>query len=573
MHSARVPSQDDVLQAFKRAGFASFTPLQQRLIPLVLKNRDVVAPVPGGGGTTTGIVAPLLLSLRGAGPSLRALILLPTVADVGKVARAATRFTRVIHDAPEVMSLGEIEDARRESRRLEKGAAIVAGTVERVIDHIRRGGLSFNDLQTVVVREPEAAERADFVKDVQFIFAKWTVRPRIILLARAALTEEDELGQLLHHPLTLGGEEKETSTPAVHLVFGTDGKPLADALLRVILGMRLPPVVVFYSPRADVRGMLDALRARGLRAVLLPAGGRQGGDRSDALRAFARRALDAVFVPLGAGAVASDLEETASSQVVFLDPPTGPVRSPGGLLKRAGVIVLADRERDLTRLQEAIGVPFDKKDMPGDEEVLTGAIDRVLRRMKDEDKAELALLRARIRRQVPLLLRPLFMASLLKSQLPAAAGLAGIQSRSPTGTRQRAATVGPQPSPAPVPGVPPRGQRGRFGRSVQEPGAGRPPRAAETQRAPRPTGEFTQLFVSIGRNRRVYARDLTELFTEKLQLTAGDIGGVRVFDKYSFVDIVPGKAEDAISRLSGTELKGRPITVNYAKKKEEKEEK
>jgi ATP-dependent RNA helicase DeaD len=107
------------------------------------------------------------------------------------------------------------------------------------------------------------------------------------------------------------------------------------------------------------------------------------------------------------------------------------------------------------------------------------------------------------------------------------------------------------------------------------PGSDRSGRQNESQRPGKPVtgreGEFTQLFISIGRNRRVYARDLTELFTEKLQLHAGDIGGVRVFEKYSFVDIVPGKAGEAIARLSGSEVKGRTITVNYAKKKEEKE--
>jgi hypothetical protein len=110
-----------------------------------------------------------------------------------------------------------------------------------------------------------------------------------------------------------------------------------------------------------------------------------------------------------------------------------------------------------------------------------------------------------------------------------------------------------------------------------EAGADRQGRQSESPRPPKPgaagEGQFTQLFISIGRNRRVYARDLTELFTEKLQLQAGDIGGVRVFEKYSFVDIVPGRAGDAIALLSGSELKGRTITVNYAKKKEEKEEK
>ena len=110
-----------------------------------------------------------------------------------------------------------------------------------------------------------------------------------------------------------------------------------------------------------------------------------------------------------------------------------------------------------------------------------------------------------------------------------------------------------------------------------QPGADRQGRQSESQRPPKAgagvEGQFTQLFVSIGRNRRVYARDLTELFTEKLQLVEGDIGGVRVFDKYSFVDIAPGKAEEAITKLNGLDVKGRPIAVNYAKKKEEKESK
>jgi hypothetical protein len=101
-------------------------------------------------------------------------------------------------------------------------------------------------------------------------------------------------------------------------------------------------------------------------------------------------------------------------------------------------------------------------------------------------------------------------------------------------------------------------------------------RGGEPQRPAKPDahkeGEYTQLFVSIGRNRRVFARDLQQLFAEKVALASGDIGGVRVFEKYSFVDIVPGKAGEAIAKLSGTELKGRTITVNYAKKKEEKEQ-
>jgi ATP-dependent RNA helicase DeaD len=569
MHPAKIPSQDEVLQTFQRAGFASFTPLQQGLIPLLLKGRDAVAEVPEGSGVSTAIAAPLVLALRGAGPALRALIILPDLETVGKVARAFTRFSRTVRDA------------RREQRRIEREATIIAGTTGRVIDHIRRGSLSFSSLRTVIVREPASDDRADFIKDVQFILAKWTERPRIILLARPPLAVDNELVPLLHHPLSMDVQEQSGSRAGTgtHVAILSESRPAAEFLARVILGMRLPPVLAFYPPRIDGRGLMDILRSRGLRAVLLPPGGRQQADRRDALLAFSRRALDVLLVPLATGTVAPDLEDLAPSQVVFMDFPTGPLRSPGGMLKRAAIIALGEREKDLGRLQEAIGVTFDRKELPDDDALLTGAIDRVLRRIRDEDKAELARLRTRIRRQVPLLLRPLFMASLLKSQLALPTASAGQQPRAPTGGRQRGSSVAPLQAPSSDVNIPPRGQRGRFGRSA--PDAGRPAKRPEAQRPadaprtsraePRAGGDYAQLFVSVGRNRRVFARDLSELFTEKLQLAAGDIGGVRVFDKYSFVDIARSRAEEAISKLSGLEVKGRPITVNYAKKKEEKE--
>jgi ATP-dependent RNA helicase DeaD len=574
MHPARVPSQDEVLQTFRRAGFASLTPLQQALIPLLLKGRDAVAEVPEGSGTSTAIAAPLVLALRGAGPALRALIILPDAEQVGKVARAFTRFARTVRDAPAFVPLGEIEDARREQRRLEREATVVAGTAGRVIDHIRRGGLSFGSLQTVILREPATEDRADFVKDVQFIVAKWTDRPRIVLLARPPLAADNELAALLHHPLAMDVQEKGGPGTAVgtHVAILSEGRPSAESLARVILGLRLPPVLAFHSPRTDARGLIEVLRSRGLHAVLLPPGGRQQTDRREALLGFSRRAMDVLLVPLAGGAVAPDLEDLAPSQVVFLEFPSGPVRSPGGMLKRAAIIALGEREKDLGRLQEAIGVAFDRKELPDDDALLTGAIDRVLRRIQDEDKAELARLRTRIRRQVPLLLRPLFMASLLKSQLGFLSAAAGQPPRAPAGGRQRGPSAASPQRPASDLSIPPRGQRGRFGRNA--PDAGRPLRRPEAPRpaeGPRAGGDYAQLFVSVGRNRRVYARDLTELFTEKLQLAAGDIGGVRVFDKYSFVDISRARAEEAINRLSGLEVKGRPITVNYAKKKEEKE--
>jgi ATP-dependent RNA helicase DeaD len=583
MHSARVPSQDEILQAVRRAGYQALTPLQSRLIPLLLRGRDVAVEVPPGSGATTAVVVPLALGLRGAGPAPHAVILVPGAEDVAKIGRAWARFSRVVRDAPFFVPLGEIEDARREQRRLEKGATVVAGTPLRVIDHIRRSSLGFGKLATFVMREPAPEARADFIKDVQFIFAKFTQRPQVVLLSRSPLDESNELLTHLHHPVLLPAEDKAAAAPAAgeHCAFPLGAAPRADVLARMLLGLRLPPTVVFHLPRTDARRIVEALRGHGLRAASLPlpAGvGRQSAEQRIAAVAFSRRSLDALLLPLGTATLPPDLEQLSPAHVIYYEPPGVGIR--GGIpafVKRARLFAVVEpgRERDFTRLQEALGVAFNQGEIPNDEAVLTGAIDRAVQRMKAEDPSELARLRSQIRRQVPLLQRPLFMAALLKAQLPPL-GEQGAKKQHVPQAPARAAE-----SPA---AVPPRGQRGRFGRNLEEPGS-RLQRHAESARQPRPPeglrqprvearkpGEFAQLFVSIGRNRRVYARDLTQLFTEKLQLLEGDIGGVRVFEKYSFVDIVPARAEDAIARLTGTELKGRAITVNYAKKKGEKQD-
>lgn len=78
---------------------------------------------------------------------------------------------------------------------------------------------------------------------------------------------------------------------------------------------------------------------------------------------------------------------------------------------------------------------------------------------------------------------------------------------------------------------------------------------------------FTRLFVSIGKSRRIFPTDLVNLFTDKLNLTKNQVGVVKVLDNYSFLEISSSVAERAISVLSGFNYKGRRISVNYARKK------
>ncbi len=79
----------------------------------------------------------------------------------------------------------------------------------------------------------------------------------------------------------------------------------------------------------------------------------------------------------------------------------------------------------------------------------------------------------------------------------------------------------------------------------------------------------TTLFVSAGKNRRVFPKDLARLFQSKLDLEQSDIGTIKVLDSYSFLEISKDHAERAIELMNGEDFKGRKLTVNHARKRNE----
>lgn len=81
-------------------------------------------------------------------------------------------------------------------------------------------------------------------------------------------------------------------------------------------------------------------------------------------------------------------------------------------------------------------------------------------------------------------------------------------------------------------------------------------------------GEMTSVFIGIGKNRRVFPRDLIALFTEVDGITGEDIGQIKILDNYSFMEIKPERAKTAIDSVNGREFRGRKLTVNYARKKD-----
>jgi RNA recognition motif-containing protein len=79
--------------------------------------------------------------------------------------------------------------------------------------------------------------------------------------------------------------------------------------------------------------------------------------------------------------------------------------------------------------------------------------------------------------------------------------------------------------------------------------------------------ESKKLFISIGKNRRLFPREIITLIMSKTSSEREDIGMIKILDNYSFVQVKDSRAEEIINALNGLRFRGRTLSVNFAKPK------
>lgn len=90
------------------------------------------------------------------------------------------------------------------------------------------------------------------------------------------------------------------------------------------------------------------------------------------------------------------------------------------------------------------------------------------------------------------------------------------------------------------------------------------------ERAPRieiPEDMATTIFVNIGKNRKVYPRDIVGMITNVAGIERERIGEIRILASYSFVQLFKEDGDKVIAALNEYEYRGRKLSVNYSREK------
>ncbi len=92
---------------------------------------------------------------------------------------------------------------------------------------------------------------------------------------------------------------------------------------------------------------------------------------------------------------------------------------------------------------------------------------------------------------------------------------------------------------------------------------------AGNRTAQRPLTDPVSIFFGAGRSRRTNPREIVKILLEHTGIDRSAIGEIKILENYSFIDVEKEAAPTVIQKLENFTLRGRPVKVNFAKKKEE----
>ena len=80
--------------------------------------------------------------------------------------------------------------------------------------------------------------------------------------------------------------------------------------------------------------------------------------------------------------------------------------------------------------------------------------------------------------------------------------------------------------------------------------------------------ESSSIFMSIGKSRRIFPRDIITLLIQNADVTRERIGDIRILENYSFVQVMSEDADKIIEKLNNFAYRGRTLSVSYSRKSE-----
>ncbi len=274
-----------LMEGISRAGFKTPTPVQNKVIPLALKGKDLIVTAQTGTGKTAAFVLPILEGLVNKNRSrTTVLIVTPTRELAAQIQRDIKELK---HSAPvsTVKIYGGV-GAGPQIKALQSGVDILIACPGRLLDLMGRGHVNLGNIQTLVLDEADRMLDMGFLPDIKRIIAKTSKQRKTMLFSATFPKQIENLAKkVLTNPRRVSIGMTKPAQTVSHSLFPVSHHRKSKLLLKLLKKTDTEAVLVFTRTRHRTKRLAKQVSKRGHSATSLH-GNRSQRQRDRAIKGF-----------------------------------------------------------------------------------------------------------------------------------------------------------------------------------------------------------------------------------------------------------------------------------------------
>ena len=275
-----------MLASLARAGYERPTPIQAQAVPLALKGRDLMGLAQTGTGKTAAFTIPIIERLLGGPKRTRALILTPTRELCQQVEASFQKYGE--GTGLDVISIYGGVGYEPQTAALRAGVDVIVATPGRLIDHLEKQHVIFDDLEVLVLDEADRMLDMGFAPQINKIVAQIHPYRQTLLFSATMPPEVEALARkYLRKPQVVQvGRRSQAAATVRHYVYPVPKHKKTELLVHLVQSLDAEDsVLVFTRTKHGADRVVQHLAEAGYSADALHADKSQG-QREQALARF-----------------------------------------------------------------------------------------------------------------------------------------------------------------------------------------------------------------------------------------------------------------------------------------------
>lgn len=255
-----------IITALENMEIDTPTPIQEQSIPLLLEGNDVIGQAQTGTGKTFAYAIPLLERIDLNKRYVQALVMCPTRELTLQVSNEISKLSSYLN--VRIATIYGGASYEKQFKELKAKPQIVIGTPGRIIDHLERGTLSFNDVNSLVLDEADEMLKMGFQEDMERILEGMPENRQTALFSATLPPFIKSISKnYMTDPKTVKIEAKSLTVDRIQqLLYFVKKEQKQDLLVRLLDYYDFSSVMIFANTKSMVDELVLFLQQQGYKA-------------------------------------------------------------------------------------------------------------------------------------------------------------------------------------------------------------------------------------------------------------------------------------------------------------------